>query len=204
MTLGGRILEYRTARGMSQLALSEALGVSRQSVSKWETDASVPELDKLVAMSEMFGVSLDELVRGVKPAAAEPEPAPPAEQQRSFERRQIVGIILLAACAVVFIIFTLLAGPLNGIIYSSPFLLPGAICMLVRRHTVLVALWSLWLLFKAYFDFATGIRIRWVLMPFLYGDGMFAHALIAWAELISLLLLIFFTARPLISRKSHR
>ena len=95
MTLGGRILEYRTARGMSQLALSEALGVSRQSVSKWETDASVPELDKLVAMSEMFGVSLDELVRGVKPAAAEPEPAPPAEQQRSFERRQIVGIILL-------------------------------------------------------------------------------------------------------------
>ena len=49
---------------MSQLELAEALDVSRQSISKWETGAAVPELDKLVKLSDVFGITLDELVRG--------------------------------------------------------------------------------------------------------------------------------------------
>ena len=44
--------------------LADALEVSRQSVSKWETDASIPELDKLLRLAELFGVTLDELVKG--------------------------------------------------------------------------------------------------------------------------------------------
>jgi len=52
---------------MSQGDLANALEVSRQSVSKWETNTSVPELNKLVRMSEVFNISLDELIRGTKP-----------------------------------------------------------------------------------------------------------------------------------------
>lgn len=63
MTLGEKIYKLRTKRGMSQEALGEALGVSRQSVSKWETDQSVPELDKIVAISEIFAVSTDNLLK---------------------------------------------------------------------------------------------------------------------------------------------
>ena len=62
MSLGERIYKLRTEKGMSQGDLSDALEVSRQSISKWETNGSVPELDKLVKLSEIFGVSLDELV----------------------------------------------------------------------------------------------------------------------------------------------
>ena len=62
MSLGQRICLYRTRRGMSQLELAERLEVSRQSISKWETDASVPELEKLVNLCEVFEVTLDELV----------------------------------------------------------------------------------------------------------------------------------------------
>ena len=62
MTLGERITKLRNAKGISQDTLALALGVSRQSVSKWETDASVPELDKLIKISEYFEISLDELV----------------------------------------------------------------------------------------------------------------------------------------------
>lgn len=76
MTLGERLVRLRNQKGLSQDALAEALGVSRQSVSKWETDASVPELDKLVKLSSLFGVSLDELVQGevssMRPAVQEP------------------------------------------------------------------------------------------------------------------------------------
>lgn len=60
--LGEQIYKYRTAKGLSQLELAEALDVSRQSISKWETNVAVPELSKLVKMAELFGVTLDELI----------------------------------------------------------------------------------------------------------------------------------------------
>lgn len=64
MTLGQHLTHLRTGRGWSQDVLAEQLGVSRQSVSKWETDSSMPDLDKLLGLSELFGVTLDELVKG--------------------------------------------------------------------------------------------------------------------------------------------
>lgn len=63
MTLGEKIYKLRTEQGLSQETFGEKLGVSRQSVSKWETDQSVPELDKIVAVSEIFGVSTDYLLK---------------------------------------------------------------------------------------------------------------------------------------------
>lgn len=63
MTLGEKIYRLRTEQGMSQENFGDMLGVSRQSVSKWETDQSVPELDKVVAISEMLGVSTDYLLK---------------------------------------------------------------------------------------------------------------------------------------------
>lgn len=56
-TLGRRIQEARKAAGLSQESLGERLGVSRQAVSKWEADAAVPELENLIAMSRIFGVT---------------------------------------------------------------------------------------------------------------------------------------------------
>lgn len=63
MTLGEKIFNLRTGQGLSQESLGEKLGVSRQSVSKWETDQSIPELDKIVAVSDIFGVSTDYLLK---------------------------------------------------------------------------------------------------------------------------------------------
>ena len=64
MRLAQTIYTLRTQKGMSQGDLADALEVSRQSVSKWETGGATPDLDKLVKMSELFGVTLDELVTG--------------------------------------------------------------------------------------------------------------------------------------------
>lgn len=58
MTIGQRIAEERKKLGLSQEALGEKLGVSRQAISKWESDASVPEIDKLIVLSKLFGVSV--------------------------------------------------------------------------------------------------------------------------------------------------
>lgn len=58
MTIGSRIAKKRKELGLSQEGLGEQLGVSRQSVYRWEKDSAVPELEKLVALSHLFGVSV--------------------------------------------------------------------------------------------------------------------------------------------------
>lgn len=58
MTLGANIARLRTQKNWSQGDLADALDISRQSVSKWETDTSIPELDKLLKLAELFGVTL--------------------------------------------------------------------------------------------------------------------------------------------------
>ena len=62
MNLGENIYRLRTGLNMSQGDLADALEVSRQSVSKWENNSAVPELDKLVKMAHIFGITLDEMV----------------------------------------------------------------------------------------------------------------------------------------------
>lgn len=77
MKFGEKLQTLRKSRGMSQEQLAERLEVSRQSVSKWELEESVPELDKVIALSEVFGVTTDYLLKD----AAEPQPALPAARE---------------------------------------------------------------------------------------------------------------------------
>ena len=74
LTLGQRIAAERKKLGLSQEALGEKMGVSRQAISKWESDGAVPEIDKLIAMSKLFGVTLGWLLGVEEEAAAEPTP----------------------------------------------------------------------------------------------------------------------------------
>ena len=73
-TLGQRIASERKKLGLSQEALGDKMGVSRQAISKWESDGAVPEIDKLIAMSKLFGVTLGWLLGVEEEAAAEPAP----------------------------------------------------------------------------------------------------------------------------------
>lgn len=81
MTMGQRIAQKRKEQNLSQEALGEALGVSRQSISKWESDTSLPEIEKLVALSKLFGVSVGWLL-GV-------EEEPPRESGGELTEEQL-------------------------------------------------------------------------------------------------------------------
>ena len=63
MTIGQKIVMLRNAANISQEELSEALGVSRQSVSKWEMDQALPQIDKIIQLADYFSISTDELLR---------------------------------------------------------------------------------------------------------------------------------------------
>ena len=62
MTIGERIKAYRKEKGLSQEQLAEALNVSRQAITKWESGKGLPDIENLIVLSRTFGVSLDEMV----------------------------------------------------------------------------------------------------------------------------------------------
>lgn len=66
MNLGEKLFELRKEKNLSQEAVAEKLNVTRQTVSKWETNQSTPDFDKIIPICELYGISADELLKGEK------------------------------------------------------------------------------------------------------------------------------------------
>ena len=109
MKFRDNLLQARQQRNMTQEQLAMLIGVSRQSVAKWESGQTTPEVDKLVKMADLFGCSLDEFVTGdlsqqeVSPAEVLPEGAPPEdvcgydEHMRKFALGIATGVAIIIA-----------------------------------------------------------------------------------------------------------
>lgn len=204
-TLGQQISRLRAAHGLSQDELANELQVSRQSVSKWETDASIPELDKLLKLSELFGVTLDELVKGPRPPEADhAAPAHTDAEHRPPEAtpaptggtQKVIGIVLLCFGALAALLLLLLSGSPFGFVLVSPFLLCGVICLAAKRRA---GLWCGWVWFVGlmlYFRYATGISWTLVLQTIGFDPQWnYLRLAIAWAMLLAMLLMVVCTAR---------
>lgn len=113
MDLKDTLQFYRKRQGLSQIDLADALEVSRQTVSKWETGAVLPSAENLLALSKLYGVTVDTLLNGeteerapelpeLIPLAAEP-PAPPPDPDLLPRRRLILRILaVLLPCDLLF------------------------------------------------------------------------------------------------------
>ena len=67
MNIADRIQILRKSRGISQEELADKIGVSRQAVSKWESEQSTPDIDKIILLSDYFDVTTDYLLKGIEP-----------------------------------------------------------------------------------------------------------------------------------------
>ena len=209
MSLGQTISRLRTERRLTQDDLADQLEVSRQSVSKWETDASVPELEKLVRMADLFGVSLDELVRGKTEAPAKPadqsEPSAPEQANEKARPRNIplgrlvLGGVLLAVGLLgilLLLLFAGLDGLLFGLMFLSPFLLCGMICLNVRRRAGLWCAWAVYIPQQLYWTYATGITWRLTFWTMQFTPEMnYMRLAIGWLMLLAMLGLLIGTSR---------
>ena len=92
-TLADRIQQLRREHGLSQEQLAEKLNVSRQAVSKWESAQAQPELDKILALSELFCVTTDYLLKGSRGTPPEAGSAPARRPDAAFDSR----VLYLAA-----------------------------------------------------------------------------------------------------------
>lgn len=143
MTLAEKILSLRTQQGMSQDDLAEKLEVSRQSVSKWETAQSTPDLDKIIKLANLFGVTVDELVReGEAPQPPEPPEAKVIyveREKRGLSPVQVLGVVT-EVTGVALAIIGIMGAPL--LIFAAVALVVlGLPLLLARKHPFLIAGW---------------------------------------------------------------
>lgn len=104
--IGERLAELRTKQNMTQEEFAEYMEVSRQAVSKWELDKSLPDVGKLLKMSELFQVSIDYLLKGTEVAdneiqkideAKDEAPEPDEEEQNKDKKKSKKGIVISLA-----------------------------------------------------------------------------------------------------------
>lgn len=69
MNMADRIQYLRKSKGITQEELADKIGVSRQAVSKWESEQSTPDIEKIIIMSDFFGVTTDYILKGIEPVA---------------------------------------------------------------------------------------------------------------------------------------
>lgn len=208
MTLGQKIFELRNQQKMSQGDLAEKLNVSRQSISKWETDASIPELDKLIMLSDLFNITMDELVRDKLPEKSAYEEKENSEKRSSetvvinkqMSTQKIIGFILLGA-GIICLPMLYLIGP-GALIFSAAFIFFSLICFFIKKHAGLIIAWILTFAALIFFPTCTSVNIFF----FLYGNlyyGIFTLqtfvAVCLWIWIISL---IIYTVKTIKKRKT--
>ena len=125
--LADRLVELRKEHKLSQEALAEKLGLSRQSISKWERAEASPDTDNLIALAEVYGITLDELLGNNEPKERKQETQPQSEN-KDLSAKQIKG---------------------KQNLKKAPLLFLGAIAVYVGGGIILgVFWWSLmWILF---------------------------------------------------------
>ena len=126
MALPEKLYTLRKKSGLSQEQLAEALNVSRQAISKWEGGSAMPESDKLLALSNYFGVSLDYLLKDGAPDAAQ-------EEHRTM---RLLSLILCFGGAAALIVY----GVLSILVPSVPAQISGSSMIRIDGSSIFLLL----------------------------------------------------------------
>lgn len=179
MSIGNNIYRLRTAKNLSQGELADILDVSRQSVSKWETDTAIPDLDKLIKLCDLFEVSLDQITgreEHIQNKLEEPKPEP-----KSTSAQKIIGGVLFGVSFVLDFIILLFGKSKWDYIILMPIALAVMVCGLLCLYAKGKALyWCIWTIFAP----------LTVLSPFVIGVSFFPMIYLTMIILVSIMFFV--------------
>lgn len=200
-SIGERIYDLRNRNNMSQGNLADKLDVSRQTISKWENNMCLPEAEKLLQLSEIFGVSVDYILKGRTITETEPVyiyvKEPESGNNSKYNEkivRKYVGIVL----AVIFALITIVILAMGGTIFA---VIPGAVVVLGIllaknvNHPWLITSWTTYIIGLILLPFFTRINPFMIFDPIIYTKGYEIHFLWGWSIWIALAVLIFCTVK---------
>ena len=207
MSIHEKIVCLRKKEGVTQEQLAEQLGVTRQTISKWELGQSTPDLNYISQLSDIFHVSTDYLIKEeqepVSQLVTQSSPVDAVSTTSHISAMQIMGIILSSLGGVLLVVGMIMCSSnrdwILAIIAGVFLLILGFEFIVVKKHPVLVVFWTLW----------------GFLMPFpvLYSvnsiasfrDGFFTTGdIVAILTLLLLVVLIIVTIRTYRSSKKKR
>ena len=116
MEIGKTIKQHRTELGWSQEVLAEKAYVSRQTVSNWETEKSYPDVHSLLILSDLFGVSLDELIKGDVAVMKEQVKS---KDVRTFKKLQLIGVLGILLLIVTGMPLLEYGGAVGGVVWGA-------------------------------------------------------------------------------------
>lgn len=119
MNIGEKLFELRKEKNLSQEEVAEKLNVTRQTVSKWETNQSTPDFDKIIPLCELFGIGAEELLTGKKPQEKQEnileEPQIEKGMTKEEARRKSAEVVSTSVfiCVIAVALFTVAVATLN-------------------------------------------------------------------------------------------
>ena len=116
LEIGKTIKQHRTELGWSQEVLAEKAYVSRQTVSNWETEKSYPDVHSLLILSDLFGVSLDELIKGDVAVMKEQVKS---KDVRTFKKLQLIGVLGILLLIVTGVPLLEYGGAIGGVVWGA-------------------------------------------------------------------------------------
>lgn len=149
MTIGNRISELRKKYSYSQEYVASKLGVSRQAVSKWETDQTAPDTNNLIALAELFNVSVEYLAIGKVDEKSSVE-----ENYAVSNTRRVIGYIFIGV--------GLLTGVLGLVLFkellylAAVLIIAGVLCITVKKYFVITTICVFAVLFGLLGSYLTG------------------------------------------------
>lgn len=147
MTMGEKILNMRKARGWSQEELAERIGVTRQAVSRWESNSAKPDADKIVAVCDLFGVSADYLLREGYPGEGM-NPVKDVQMNPRFHvltGKQILGFATFALGLLTLIVLEIVCAINPHTLHAENRVYKG-LDAYIRVYDLEWIIWLLWLL----------------------------------------------------------
>ena len=172
MNIGEKITNLRKSKGITQEQLAEQLGVTRQTISKWELDQSTPDLNYISQLSELFGVTTDYLIKGKEEEKKEERESVVViqETQKSHITPVVIaGIIFCAIAALLLLV---------GIVYTMEseewliliflgfvILIAGLEMIFVKKFPFLTVMWTVWgIIFVPLIIFTLRMRVGFYAM----------------------------------------
>lgn len=202
-SIGERIYDLRNRNNMSQGNLADKLDVSRQTISKWENNMCLPEAEKLLQLSEIFGVSIDYIMKGESDTQPTQEPVyiyvkdPESENIPKHNERLIkkyLGIILAIVGSLLTILLCLLGGwPYS--VCTIALVVLGVLYNKNVQHPWLVVSWFTYIMTMVMLPFCTAISPLLIFEPIIYTSGYLPHLIIGWSIWIALAVLILCTVK---------
>lgn len=139
MNIGEKLLDLRKSKQLSQEEVADKLNVTRQTISKWETNQSTPDFDKIAPLCELYEISADELLTGRKNESEDDLDTSVCENGIKEKKAKGIGkSILLYFIAVAWIMITIPVLKMNPIVSTAVFLIICGIATYIIVYTCIV------------------------------------------------------------------